>query len=146
MLSSNLIHLIEDHFEQITADHLQRVQKDPELPHIKKLPASELRNWARHILRHLGDWLAASSEKEVASCYQGLGRLRFEESVPLHESVRNFQNLKQLIVDYVRSRAVHETTLQIYAEEEWEHLLCRFFDSMVYHVVRGYETARREVA
>lgn len=143
MLSTNLIRLIESHAEQITATAIQRIRQDPELPTLKKLPEPELRSWATHILKHLGDWLGASEERQIASCYQGLGQLRFEENVPLHESVRNFQVLKDLIVSYVRNQGFRQTTVELYAEGELEHLLGQFFDKMIYHVVRGYEGARR---
>jgi hypothetical protein len=143
MVSTHLIRMIESHAEQITVDAIQGIRQDPELTVLKNLPDAELRSWAGHILKHLGDWLAASGDQQIASCYQGLGKLRFEEHVPLHESVRNFQALKDLIVTYVRNQGMRQTTVEIYAEEELEHLLSRFFDKMVYHVVRGYEGARR---
>ena len=142
MLSSKLIRMIESHTEQITAEAIQRVRHDPELSHLKTVSDSELRAGARHILKHLGDWLAESDDRQVASCYQGLGKQRYEESIPLDEIVRNYQNLKDLIVSYVRNQGVRETTLEIYAEEELEHLLSRFFDKVIYQVVRGYEGAR----
>lgn len=144
MLSTNLVRMIESHSEQITADLLERLREDPELPHLRTLPIPELRSWANHILRHLGDWLTVNDEKQIASCYEGLGRLRFEESIPLHESVRNFQRLKQLIVNYIRGQGFHQNTMEIYAEEELEHLLGRFFDKMIYHMVRGYEHAQQQ--
>ena len=143
VLSTNLIRMIENHAEQITANAIQRIRQDPEFSALKKLPEPELRGWASHILRHLGDWLGASDEKQIASCYQGLGQLRFEEHVPLHESVRNFQMLKNLIVTYARNQGIRQTIMELYAEGELEHQLGQFFDKMIYHVVRGYEGARR---
>jgi hypothetical protein len=143
MLSTNLVRMIESHAEQIIAEAIRRVRQDAELPHLNKLADAELRGWAGHILKHLGDWLTVSDEKQIASCYQGLGRLRFEEHVPLHESVRNFQALKDLTVSYVRNQGARQTTIELYAEEELEHSLYKFFDKMIYHVVRGYESAQR---
>lgn len=145
MLSNNLVRMIESHTEQITADVIHRLREDPELPNLKKLPDAELRSWAGHILRHLGDWLSESDESQIASCYEGLGKLRFEEHVPLHESVRNFQRLKDTMVAHIRNQGVHQTTMELYAEEELEHRLARFFDRMIYHMVRGYEGARQHM-
>jgi len=143
MLANNLVRMIEGHAEQITAEVINRLRDDPELPNLKKLPETELRSWAGHILKHLGDWLSESEEKQIASCYEGLGRLRFEEHVPLHESVRNCQRLKDTMVAYIRNQGIRQTTMEVYAEEELEHLLARFFDKMIYYMVRGYEGARR---
>jgi hypothetical protein len=36
--------------------------------------------------------------------------------------------------------------IELYAEEELEHRVGRFFDFMLYHVVRGYEAAMRRAA
>ena len=143
MLSTNLIRIIESHAEQISANAIQRIRQDPDLPNLKKLSEPELRSWAIHILKHLGDWLGSSDDAQIASGYQGLGKLRFEEHVPLHESVRNFQMLKNLIVNHVRNQGFRQTTVELYAEGELERQLDRFFDKMIYYVVRGYEGARR---
>ncbi len=145
MLANNLVRMIESHAEQITADVISRLREDPELPNLKKLHENELRSWAGHILKHLGDWLSESDEKQIASCYEGLGKLRFDEHVPLHESVRNFQRLKDTMVTYIRNQGNRQTTMELYAEEELEHLLGRFFDKMIYYMVRGYEGARRHM-
>jgi len=145
MLANNLVRMIESHAEQITADVLHCLREDPELPSLKKLPEAELRSWASHIVKHLGDWLSETSDAQIASCYEGLGKLRFEEHVPLHESVRNFQRLKEAMIAYIRNQGIRQTTMELYAEEELEHLLGRFFDKMIYYLVRGYEGARRRV-
>ena len=143
MLSSNLVRMIENHADQITAGLLERLREDPELPNLRKLPIPELRSRAGHILKHLGDWLSASDEKQIANSYEALGRIRFEEHVPLHECVRNFQRLKEHMVSYIRNQGLHQTTIELYAEEELEHLLGQFFDKVIYHIVRGYEVERR---
>ncbi len=143
MLSTNLVRMIENHAEQITADLLERLREDPELPNLRKLPTLELHSRAGHILKHLGDWLSESDEKQIAISYEALGRLRFEERVPLHECVRNFQRLKEHMVSYIRNQGFHQTTIELYAEEELEHLLGQFFDKMIYYMVRGYEGERR---
>jgi hypothetical protein len=36
--------------------------------------------------------------------------------------------------------------MQLYAEEELEHRVGRFFDILVYHLVKGYESALRTSA
>ncbi len=143
MLASNLVRLIEGHSEQITSDVINRIREGSEYPNLKNLPAAELRSWAGHILRHLGEWLAQNDEKQIASCYEGLGKLRFEEHVPLYESVRNFQQLRQSIILFARNQGFHQTAVELYAQEELEHLLGQFFDMMIYHLVKGYEGARR---
>ncbi len=142
MLSSKLIQVIEDHAEQITGRIIHQIRKDPKLREIGKLPESELQDRAREILKNLGHWLL-SKDDEIARHYERLGKIRFEESIPLHEIVLALQIIKERMIDFARNHGIADTAVQIYAEEELEYCVDRFFDHVVYHFVRGYEEALR---
>jgi len=142
MLSRRMIHQIEDHWQPITEGAITRIRKDTDLKHLAALPTSELEDRGREILRRLGHWLTGGDEN-LARHYQEVGRKRFEENVPLSESVRGHQILKEVTIDYIRDEGFANTTVEIYAEEELEHSVSRFFDWLVYHMVRGYEQAMR---
>ncbi len=146
MLSSKLIQLIEDHWEQITAAAIQQIRADPDLPHMRELMVSELRGWHSVILRALRSWNSAQKDGELAEQYEELGRRRFEEGVPLHETIRSLHILKHRMVDFVRNQGFGRTSLELYAEEELEHRIGLFFDCLIYYVVRGYENAVRSAA
>jgi hypothetical protein len=143
MLSHQLISQIESHWEQITERVLGDIRSDPQLAHIAGLPEWELSAWGRNILKNLGHWLSGRDE-ELAARYESLGRVRYEEGVPLHEAVRGLHLLKDRLVDFVRGLGFAGSTVEIYAEEELEFRVSRFFDWLVWHLVRGYETALRE--
>ena len=142
MLSEKKIHQIEDHWQPITEVATSRIRRDGKLKHLAKLPASELEDRGREILRRLGDFLTGD-DQHLARHYEDIGRKRFEEDVPLSESVRGVQILKDAIIDYTRDEGFAANTVEIYAEEELEHAVTRFFDGLVYHLVRGYEHAMR---
>ncbi len=142
MLSHRLVKLIEDHYEAIVAEAAQRIHEDPELTHLRALPQAELEIWGESVLRNLGHWLDGKDEA-IAQQYEGLGRLRYDENVPLHEAVPGLQILKAGTVDFVREQGFGRSTLEIYAEEELEHRVDRFYDWLLYHLVRGYEAALR---
>ncbi len=72
-----------------------------------------------------------------------MGRARFEEGIPLHESVRGFQIVKEKIIDFIHEQGTAKTSVELYAEEELELRLSGFFDVLVYHLIRGYEGAWR---
>jgi hypothetical protein len=145
MLSTRLIQLIEDQWEPIAARVIGQVRHDPELVETRKLPETELRDWAREILKHLSHSLSQSGYRELGARYEGLGRLRFAESVPLHEAVHAIHILKNRMIEFVRDRGFESTTVEIYAEEELEHRVGCFFDWLVYHLVRGYEGEWRKI-
>ena len=142
MLSAKMIHQIEDHWQPITEVAIARIRKDAGLKHLATLPASDLEDRGGEILGRLGDWLTGDDER-LARRYQDFGRKRFEENVPLSESVRGLQIFKDTIIDYARDEGFASNTLEIYAEEELEHSVSRFFDWLIYHHVRGYEKAMR---
>jgi hypothetical protein len=144
MLASKLVSLIEDHWEGITSRTIRKLRQDRAFEHIGGLPDSELLEWGEGILRNLSRWTLEGREGEVAERYEHLGRLRFQEAVPLHEAVRGLQVLKDVMVEFVRNQGIGHTTMEIYAEEELEHRLSKFFDCLVYHLVHGYEAALRK--
>lgn len=146
MLSSRLIQRVQDHWEQITTRAVEQIRHDPELFHLGKLPEAELREWGQGILQHLGHWLVGSSEHEIAKRFESLGRMRYQELIPMHEAVRGIHILKECMLDYVRDQGISNSAIDLYAEEELEHSVGRFFDSLSYHFVRGYEVELRHAA
>lgn len=146
MLSIRLVQLIEGHWEEIAARVIAEVKKHPETPNLAQRPDAELRAWCREILENLETLLAARKEEQLQRRFRVLGRRRFEENVPLHEAVLRLQILKAEIFNFVREQGFAMTVLELYREEELQVLIGRFFDALVYQVVRGYEEASRLAA
>ncbi|MCC7174387.1 MAG: hypothetical protein IT159_04250 [Bryobacterales bacterium] len=144
MVSRTLVQMIEDNYERITARVMTRLRQDPDLVHVAGLPPSELADRTREVLKNLGRWLVAGREGETAHRYELLGRHRYEEAIPLHEVVRSLQILRESIVNFAREQGLAQSHVQLYAQEELEHLVGLFFDAAVYHVVHGYEAALHE--
>ena len=146
MLSGKLIHLIEQHWGQITSRVIEEIRRDPEMTHFRGIPDVELREMGQNILNNLDHWLAAGNEEALGRLYEDLGRIRFAEQVPLHESVRGLCMLREKMIDYVQEHFFAKNSLEFCAEEELERRLSRFFDVLVCHLVRGYERALRLAA
>ncbi len=144
MVTRTPVQIIEDHAELIAGRVLRRIRQDRDLGTMARLPESELKDRALDVLRNLGHWLSVTSSDEMAKRFETLGRSRFGENIPLHEVVRCFCILRENMIDFVREQGVLDSTVQLYAEEELEHCVGRFFDNLVYRVVRGYEEALRE--
>jgi hypothetical protein len=146
VLSGKLIHLIEEHWGQITSRVLDEIRRDPQMTHFQALPDIELREISQNILNNLDHWLAAGNEEALGRRYEELGQVRFAEHVPLHESVRGLCILREKMIDYVQEHFFAKNSLEFCAEEELERRLSRFFDVLVCHLVRGYERALRLAA
>ncbi len=143
MLSSNLLRLVSDHWEDIAERVLRRVRRDSKLLEFGKVPEPELRERAREILQNLGNWLV-SREEDLAQRYERLGRQRCEEGIPLHEVVYALQLLKECMIQYVHDAGLRQTPIELYAEEELQRGADRIFGTLVYYFVRGYERAMRQ--
>jgi hypothetical protein len=143
MLSGKLVHLIESHWDEIMARVIDQVRREPAMTHTRAHVERELREWGQVMLQNLGHWLAAGNEEDLARTYETHGKLRLEQDVPLHEAVRGLFIIREKMLDYVEEHIFTKNTLELYAEEELERRLGRFFDLLTIHMVRGYERALR---
>jgi len=142
MFSFTLIQKIEGHSDKIAGLVVEEIRRDPQLRSTGSLHCDELARRARDLLGNLGHWLVAN-DPEVAHWSEPLGRSRFESSIPLHELIRCLLIVKARLIAFSRQES-SGTALQIYAEEELEHRVGRFFDEVIYYVAKGYESARQD--
>ncbi len=146
MLSGKLIRLIESHEEPFTAGIVSAIRHHRELPHLGKLPDIELRERCQEIVRNLGHWLAHGNDQKLAGEYDSIGRLRYEESVPLEECLRGLFLIKYRIIDFLDEQGIEADPLALYAEGEFVRRIGPFFDLLAVHLVRGYEMAQGRAA
>jgi hypothetical protein len=139
MMSAKLVHQIEDHWEAVAVRFLRLVRDCTRVPNLNRLPESEAIEVCRRLLRNLGHWLDTSSDETVRAQYEQVGRQRFRDGMPLSEALRAVQLLKDAAVGYIRDQGMRGDSVDLYAEEELEHELSRFFDLLMFHLARGYE-------
>jgi len=141
MVSVTLVHRIEDHWEQVNARFFRLLRNSPDLPHISRMPESELGDACRRVLRNLGNWLVVGSESDIAWHFERIGAERRRSGIPLSEALRALQLMKDATIYFLQDEGPRENSVQLYAEEEMENQLGRFFDLLVFHLARGYESA-----
>lgn len=141
MISAKLVHRIEDHWEQISARFYRLLRSSPEVPHIARLPESEINEACRRILRNLGNWLVSGSESEIAWYYEKIGADRHRQAIPVSEAIRTLQFMKDATISFIQDEGSIENSVDLYAEEELENQLGRFFDLLIFHLARGHENA-----
>ena len=146
MFSNRLTQLIETHWDDIAAETIRRIRDDEDVPHMQKLSDLDLLNWARGILVGLKSWPLTGEDGRLEIQYNELGRVRFENSVPLYEVVRCLHILKLKVSGFVRDHAFAQNALELYSQEELEHNVGLFFDWLLYTIARGYEEARQRAA
>lgn len=146
MVSGRLVHLIESHWQEIVSRVIGQIHREPELIHVSRVAESELHERGQILLENLGHWLSAGNEGELLENYERLGKLRCEQDVPLYESVRCLGIVREKVLDFVDEQIFSKTALTLYAEEELDRRLGRFFGILTVHLVKGYERALRRAA
>jgi hypothetical protein len=143
MLSGKLIRLIETHAEEIALRVVGAIRRNPDCLHLAAVPEEELWDRCREILKNLGHWLEYANEEVLDREYEALGKLRHRESVPLYECLHGLYLMKDGMNDFVHEQGVDRDCVALYAEEELERRVGRFFDLLAIHMARGYEIAWR---
>ena len=146
MISGKLIHLIETHGEAIVNRVAEQIGHEPDMIHVRVVLGSELAEWRQEFLQNFGHWLAAGHDEVVAHRYQHIGQQRCEEKIPLHECVHGLCLLRAKMLDYVEEQIFTKDTMELYAQEELDRRVGRFFDLLIVNLVRGYERALRTAA
>jgi hypothetical protein len=145
MLIHKLIQPVEEHSEIIASQVVDHIRRDPRMSVLGKLPQTELAHAGRAILSHLGAWLGNEERTAIGQRFEQVGRTRYLENTPLEQAVLGLQILKEHTVEYIRDQGFPQNSLEFYAEEQLELRVDRFFDFLVYHMVAGYENARKQM-
>lgn len=143
MLSGKLVHLIETHAEQIIQRLVDQIRREKDMPNIRALLDTELREWNLELLERLSFWISPANQEDLANRYERLGKVRFEQDIPLHECVRGLCLMREKTLDFVEEHIASNSSVELYAEEELDRRLSYFFDLLITHAVRGYERALR---
>ena len=144
MLSTRLVHLIETNGDQIIDSVAAQLRREPEITHSKSLQDHELHGLGQDLLHHLGGWLSAGDAHNLSQRYELFGRLCFDQGIPLHEAFRGMSLLREKMVDLAQEHMISNSSIELYAEEELERRLGRFFDRLAFHLARGFEEAARK--
>ncbi len=146
MLSGYLIGFVEQHADVIAEEFLADLLNNKDTTSFRRLSQDELRQNCFAVYHGLGGWLADTDEPSVETKFEQIGRQRFHEQVPLSEEVWAIALMKQHLREKIRSVGVVYSVLELHNELHLSLLIGRFFDRMVYAVVRGYELATEEAA
>ena len=142
MFAIRLVHLIEEHADQLAAGLLRKLKESDACTDLMAVvPASELQNRAHEIYRNVADWFLNKSESEIEERYIGLGARRAHQGVPFSQMLFAIQTIKEYLWEFLRQEGLLEPA-ELIGEMEFLYLLERFFDRAAYFASVGYESAR----
>ena len=141
MVSPKLIHQIEDHWERVSGRFFRLLRSSQELPHVASMSENELTDSCRRVLATLNLWLVSNTESGLAWTYEKVGVERWRDGIPLSELIRAMQFMKDATLGFLQEESNVENSVDVFAKEEFDNRLVRFFDLVIFHLARGYESA-----
>jgi len=144
MIYQKLFDLIEDHQNELTNYLIEKIHETDELTHYHTLPKDELFERIHQVIYNvyarLAAWLDESKSKNVIFAnYRELGRARFQEGIPLHESVLMLMIIKRHLFKYLRENRLYDSSYEVNQLIEMSYYINLFFDRIIYSMVSGYE-------
>lgn len=146
MISGKLVHLIETHQQEIVSRCGEQILRDPAMARTRAVLGSGLRHWHCELLDSLSRWLSTRDDEHASRGYETAGRNRREQGIALDECIRDICTLRETLLDYVEEQTCNKDSVELYAEEEFDRRVGRFFDLIMVKMVRGYESTHRHAA
>lgn len=144
MLSPHLIRQIEQHADRLSVEIVDELLHNPRTPSFKRLEREKLIAHMRDTYGHVGDWLAGRTDAEIEAIFAPRGRDRFLDGIPIDEMVMSLILVKRQLRRHTHQVSGLTSAAEIHSEMEVDGMVGTFFDKVLYAMVRGWETARRE--
>jgi len=142
MFAIRLVHLIEEHADQLAAGLLKKLKEVEACSELLALvPPQELEHRAHEIYRNVAEWLLTKKEWEIQERYIGLGARRAHQGVPYSQMLYAIQAIKEHLWEFMRQEGLLEPN-ELIGEFEFLYALEKFFDRAAYFASVGYESAR----
>lgn len=146
-LSSKLVHMIENHAEELTASVIRDLKSNAKTPSFHGISNLELHDQCYEVYRNLRRWLTEHSEDVIKAFYHRHARLRYAEGIPPCEVIYALILKKTHLRDYIRSSGMVDSAVDLLQEQELQLLIGSFFDKAIYYTVEVYQLERgRELA
>ncbi len=140
MISRKLVTQIESQADQLAREVVEAVRSDPRTSAYQALRNDELRKAVDEVLRNLGAWLTSRSRAAIEKRYLKIGIQRRHEGVPLSQVMHALHIVQDIVLRFVRT-SVLGSPEEAGLEADLALAVAEFFDSAVYGVALGYESA-----
>lgn len=140
MVLPDLIQLIEQHADKLTAAVIDDLKSNPRTGFLHSRSTEDLENRAHQLYSHLGRWIAERDPAEIDKLYGEAARRLHAADVPLSEVVYVVILLKRHLWDFVKRNVLVDSINDLYQLEEMGVVLSRFFDEAIYVSVKTYES------
>lgn len=142
MVLPELIKVIHTHADEIAAELLADLRTNPRTRYLRGVGPEEIRRRALDLYSNLSSWVAGRREEEIAAAYEELGSARCSEGVSSSELMWALTLAKRHLLDFIRRNDAVDSSIELYQQTELLEMIERFFDTAIYHALRGYEAMR----
>jgi hypothetical protein len=144
MQPSRLVQLIETNSDRLAETMMMRLQTSDRLTSFKHVPREEFRQRVYEIYDHLGEWLQAKKEEDVARRYTVIGMRRASQGALLSELMYALILTREHLWEFLKHEAKARKPAEVFEELEVLELLQQFFDRAMYYAAQGYEKESTE--
>lgn len=143
MILPNMIRMIEQHADSLTAEVVADLRSNPRTSYIRRKSTEELERRAHDLFAHPGRFLTEKNEEELEQTFGETARRLHDEDAPLSEVVSVITVIKKHLWEFVKRNAPVDSINDLYQLEEVSVLIGRFFDEATYVAVRKYESIHK---
>ena len=143
MLSAHLVRMVEQHADTLTDELVDDIQRNERTPAFRPVSRDQLRQQILRFYQHLGEWLSERSETIVEEGFENLGRDWYHRHVPLEQLFWALTLTKQHLRDRIRGAGGLYSSVELHNEIQIGMAIGRFFDHVLYAVVKAYEEESR---
>jgi hypothetical protein len=141
MIALRLVHLIENHSEELAEGLTRKLLSSERTRDLQKVPANELHHRCHEIYRNLSEWLLNKTEHDIEVVYKALGARRAGQGISIASLTWAILLTKEHLWSFLEWEGVHGGLHNVFGELELLRLLDQFFDRAVYYATEGYEEA-----
>jgi len=141
MIALRLVHLIENHSEELAEGLTKKLLSSERTRDLQKVPANELHHRCHEIYRNLSEWLLNKTEHDIEVVYKALGARRAGQGISIASLTWAILLTKEHLWSFLEWEGVHGGLHNVFGELELLRLLDQFFDRAVYYATGGYEEA-----
>jgi hypothetical protein len=142
MIPRILVRQIEQNADKLAADVVRCIKADKRATAYHQLSDQKFEEYVLDLYKNLGHWLRSRTWTVLETVYERKGRDRYHDGMPLAHVVFAFTKTKTMLLDYIRSSVEGDPTDRD-MELQLVMTISQFFDRVIYHIVMGYEDARR---
>lgn len=142
MIPRLLVRQIEQNADKLAADVVRTIKADKRAAAYHQLSDQKFEEYVLDLYKNLGHWLRSRTWTALETVYERKGRDRYHDGMPLAHVVYAFTETKTMLLEYIRS-SVEADSAERDMELQLVITISQFFDRVVYHIIVGYEDARR---